>query len=154
MLSCDKNCGHENHRKIGVARLLITLIVSLHLLLPIAAWAQSNLRNPLSVSLREYGFFLGLAVLGGVASWWSKVRRGELPIWNISAFIGELVISAFAGLMAFFLCEYMSFNTWLSAAVVGMSGHAGAKGIGWLESFGQRMAEKKLGIDNASKDAP
>ncbi len=122
--------------------------------MPIAALAQSNLRNPLSVSLREYGFFLGLAVLGGVASWWSKVRRGELPIWNISAFIGELVISAFAGLMAFFLCEYMSFNTWLSAAVVGMSGHAGAKGIGWLESFGQRMAEKKLGIDNASKDAP
>jgi len=134
-------------------RIILTLVLCLHLLLPAVAWAQSNVRNPLSVSLREYGFFLGLAVLGGVASWWSKVRRGELPIWNISAFIGELVISGFAGLMAFFLCEYMSFNTWLSAAVVGMSGHAGAKGIGWLESAGQRFAEKELGIDT-SKDAP
>ena len=135
-------------------RIILTLVLCLHLLLPAVAWAQSNVRNPLSVSLREYCFFLGLAVLGGVTSWWSKVRRGELPIWNISAFIGELVISAFAGLMAFFLCEYMSFNTWLSAAVVGMSGHAGAKGIGWLESAGQRMAEKKLGIDTASKESP
>ena len=134
-----------------MARILITLVLCLHLLLPAVAWAQLSVRNPLNISLREYGFFLGLAVLGGVASWWSKVRRGELPIWNISAFIGELVISAFAGLMAFYLCEWWGMPPLLTAAIVGMSGHAGARGLSWLESLGQRAIEKRLGIEPEQK---
>lgn len=134
-----------------MSRFLVTLILCLHLLLPVVAWAQNALRSPLSVSIREYGFMLGLAILGGVASWYMKVRRGELLIWNISAFVGELVISAFAGLMAFYACEYLAFDRWLSALVVGMSGHAGAKLISVAELAGQRMVEKKLGIDTLDK---
>ena len=132
---------------------MITLILCLHLLTPTVVWAQDAVKSPLNYSLKVYVAILAVALFGGLASWYGKVRRGEMLMWNISALVGELCISAFAGLMAFFLCEYMSLNTWLSAAVVGMSGHAGTKGINWLESLGQRFAEKKLGIE-PPKDAP
>lgn len=133
-----------------MARLLITLIVSLHLLLPISAWAQEVVKGPLNYSLKVYGGILAVALLGGLASWWGKVRKGELLMWNISALVGELCISAFAGLMAFYLCDYMNFHQGLTAAIVGISGHAGTKGITWLEGLGQRFAEKKLGIDTST----
>ena len=128
-------------------RALLTLILCLHLLTPSAAWAQDAVKSPLNYSLKVYGGILAVALLGGLASWFGKVRRGELLMWNISALVGELCISAFAGLIAFYLCDYMNLHQGLTAAIVGVSGHAGTKGINWLESFGQRFAEKKLGID-------
>ena len=133
-------------------KFIVTLFLCLHLLLPLAVLAQTVLKSPISYSLHEYGIVLGTALLGGLASWWIKVRRGELVMWNIAALIGELCVSAFAGLIAFWLCEYLNFNPLLTSAIVGMSGHAGAKGLNWLELAGQRVMEKKLGLE--PKDAP
>jgi hypothetical protein len=123
----------------------------MHMLLPATVWAQSVLKTPLSYSLREYGMVLAVAILGGIASFWGKVRRGELALFNISALIGELCMSAFAGLMAFYLCEWWGMPPLLTAAIVGMSGHAGARGLTWLESLGQRAIEKRLGIEPEQK---
>lgn len=136
-------------------RLLVGILISLHMLVPIAVWAQVVVKTPMSYSLHEYSIVLGTALLGGMASWWMKVRRGELLAWNLSALIGELCVSAFAGLLAFWLCEYFTLNPLLTSAIVGMSGHAGAKGLIWIESLGQRVIEKKLGIDSQTpKDTP
>lgn len=133
-------------------RIFITLIICLHLVVPIAVWAQSTVKTPLSYTLQEYGIVLGTALLGGLASWWMKVRRGEILAWNLSSLIGELCVSAFAGLVAFWLCEYFTLNPLLTSAIVGMSGHAGAKGLIWVESAGQKVLEKKLGIDKPKED--
>ncbi len=127
-------------------RTFICIILSLHMLVPIAVWAQAVVKTPLSYSLHEYSIVLATAMLGGLASWWMKIRRGELLAWSLSALIGELCVSAFAGLLAFWLCEYFQLNPLLTSAVVGMSGHAGAKGLAWVETVGQRVVEKKLGI--------
>lgn len=131
-------------------KLLISLILCINLWLPTLAIAQSVIKTPLSYSLKEYGVVLATALLGGAASWWIKVRKGEVMAWNLSSLIGELCVSAFAGLIAFWLCEYFAFNPLLTSAIVGMSGHAGAKGLLWLETAGQRVLEKKLGIDTES----
>lgn len=130
-----------------MAKLILTLLLCLHLLLPLAAHAQAQIKTPLSYSLQEYGIVLATALLGGLASWWMKVRRGELLAWSVSALIGELCVSAFAGMLAFWSCEYLNFHPLLTASIVGMSGHAGAKGLSWLETIGQRLVEKKLGIE-------
>lgn len=137
-----------------MTRAIFTLILCMYLLMPVAAWAQSVLKTPLSYTLREYGVVLAVAILGGIASWWGKVRRGELVLFNISALIGELCMSAFAGLMAFYLCEWWGMPPLLTAAIVGMSGHAGARGLSWLESVGQKLMEKRMGIDTKHKEPP
>jgi len=134
-----------------MTRFLLTLVLCMYLLMPLTGWAQTILKTPLSYSLREYGMVLAVAILGGIASFWGKVRRGELALFNISALIGELCMSAFAGLMAFYLCEWWGMPPLLTAAIVGMSGHAGARGLAWLESLGQKVLEKRLGIEPEQK---
>ena len=42
-------------------RILITLLISLHLVVPIAVWAQSTVKTPLSYTLQEYGIVLLVA---------------------------------------------------------------------------------------------
>ena len=104
-------------------------IVALNIFFPVMAYAQEQLKSPLSYSLREYGVILGIALLGGFASWYSRVRRGEADMLNISSLIGELAISAFAGLIAFWICESLELSPLITAAVAGMAGHAGGNGI-------------------------
>lgn len=128
-----------------MSHLAAALISVLSLLLPVLAHAQ-DLKNPLSYSLREYGVILGIALLGGFASWYSRVRKGEADMLNITALIGELAISAFAGLIAFWLCESLALSPLITAAVAGMAGHAGGNGISWVESLGKRYAERRIGL--------
>lgn len=132
-------------------KIIVTMVLCAHLLLPLAVHAQTALKTPLSYSLQEYGIVLGTALLGGLASWWRKVRRGEVMAWNLSALIGELCVSAFAGMLAFWLCEWASMHPLLTASIVGISGHAGAKGLSWMESIGQRVLERKLGLGPQEK---
>lgn len=126
--------------------------VVLNLLFPVMAYANENLKSPLSYSLREYGVILGIALLGGFASWFSRVRRGEADGMKFSALIGELAISAFAGLMAFWICESLDLSPLITAAAAGMAGHAGGNGITWLENLGKRYAEHRVGM--SAKDQP
>lgn len=135
-----------------MTRLFLTIFLCLHLLAPLAVHAQTALKTPLSYSLQEYGIVLATALLGGLANWWIKVRKGDVVGWSIAALIGELCVSAFAGLTAFWLCEWWGLPPLLTAAIVGMSGHAGARGLNALEIVGQRIMEKKLGIE-PTKDA-
>lgn len=130
-----------------MTRAILTILLCLHLLLPLTVQAQQVIKTPLSYSLQEYGIVLATALLGGLANWWIKVRRGEMLGSSIAALIGELCVSAFAGLIAFWLCEWWGMPPLLTAAVVGMAGHAGARGLNALESIGQRVMERKLGID-------
>ena len=126
--------------------LLALALVALNLLFPAMAWAEANLKSPLAYSLREYAVILGIALLGGFASWYSRVRRGEAELLNFSALVGELAVSAFAGLITFWICESFELSPLITAAAAGMAGHAGGTGISWLERLGKRYAEKRFGV--------
>jgi hypothetical protein len=92
-------------------------------------------RDPLDVPLRQYVFLLAVAMLGGVVSWAAKVRAGSLHAFNLSALIGELATSAFAGLLTFWLCSYVAAPQSLTAALVGIAGHMGTRAINQLEQW-------------------
>jgi hypothetical protein len=119
-----------------VENLVVALLV-LHLLAPISAHAAGDLTN---YSLKHWGFILGMALLGGLVNWWGQVRRGEIPAAKISNLVGELATSAFAGLVCFFICEWANFPQLLTAAMTGIFGHMGTRGVSVLEKW----AENKL----------
>lgn len=121
-------------------RTIFTVLLCMHLLLPATVWAQTKLKDPLDYSLRTYGLFLGVALLGGVVSWYSKVRKGELPPWSLNHLIGELATSALAGLLCFWLCEWMGFAPLLTAALTGIAGHAGTRALTLLEEWAAKRA--------------
>lgn len=120
-------------------RLLMPLIFALAMVLPTAVRAQEAAKGVFDYSLRHYAVLLGLAMLGGFVSWWGKIVRGVIPKWSLSHLIGELATSAFAGLLAFYLCEWANFPSLLTAAFTGVSGHMGTRAIDLFENF---MARK------------
>ena len=77
----------------------------------------------------------GLAALGGAASFVRRVRNGQAKYSNIVELIGELVVSTFAGLVTFFLCQSANFDDMLTAAFVAVSGHMGTRLIFMFEAY-------------------
>lgn len=122
-------------------RLLAALAIVLVLLGPLAARAADS-KGPLDYSLKQYGLTLAIALLGGLVSWLAKVRKGDASPWNVMQLTGELCTSAFAGLMAFWLCEWSGAPPLLSAALTGIAGHMGTRAIATFEQF----AEKRFGV--------
>lgn len=126
-------------------RAIIQLALCLYLVMPTAVLAQSVIpKDPLSYPLRTYGFMLFVAVLGGIVSFYAKVRTGEVAGLSVMHLVGEIATSAFAGLLTFWLCEYLNVPQILTAPLVGVSGHMGAKAISMFENAAKAKFEAKV----------
>lgn len=97
--------------------------------------------------LLTYAWVFGLAMLGGAASFVRRVRSGQAKYSNLIELIGELVVSAFAGLVTFFLCQSSKLDPMLTAAFIAISGHMGARIIFMFEAY----LLKRFGI-NTNED--
>ena len=102
------------------------------------ATAAAENKGPLDYSLGQYGVMLATALLGGLVSWLAKVRKGEVNGWQLHMLIGELCTSAFAGLVAFWLCEWAGAPQLLTVSLVAIAGHMGTRAIASFEDFAQR----------------
>lgn len=103
-------------------------------------------KNPLDYPIKHWIFILIMALLGGFANWYTKVRKGELAASNMLALIGEFLISALAGLIAFLVCDWMGLPIGITGAAAGLAGHAGAKGLSIGEALLQREIERRAGL--------
>jgi hypothetical protein len=92
-------------------------------------------QDPLDYPVKQYGFVLVVALLGGLVSWIRKVRKGELGAYNLHHLIGELATSAFAGLLMFWFCVYVNAPGPLMACLVGVAGHMGTRAISLIEEW-------------------
>ena len=93
-------------------------------------------KSPETYSILTYGWVFALAILGGVVSFMRKLQSGHTRAFNIIEFVGEIVTSAFAGVLTFWMCEHSGLSPLVTAAFVGISGHMGSRAIfmaeGWL----------------------
>lgn len=64
-----------------------------------------------------------------------KLQQGHVRAFNFVEFIGEIVTSAFAGVITFWLCENANMSPLLTAAFVGVSGHMGSRAIFMAENW-------------------
>lgn len=126
-------------------RLLIQVVICLNLALPIAAWAQGAIKDPFSYELKTYGLMLAVSILGGLVSFYAKVRRGEVSQHSVMHLIGEICTSAFAGLLTFWICEWLNLSQLVTAPLVGVAGHLGAKAIAWAENAAKQRFENQFG---------
>lgn len=113
--------------------ILYTLALYLH-----ALPANAADKDPLDYSLRQYGAVLAVAILGGLVSFYAKVKAGHVSALNLMHLIGELATSAFAGLLAFWFAEAAGLPQLLTICMVGISGHMGARAIALVEEWAQR----------------
>jgi len=101
--------------------------------------------DPTTVGLLTYAWVVFVSMFGGFASFIGKWRRGEVRAFNITELIGELVISAFAGVVTFYLCTWAKFDPMLTAALVGICGHMGSRAIMRAEKYLEQRAKRVTG---------
>lgn len=97
-------------------------------------------KDPTNIAWLTYAWVVLLACLGGAVNFFNKVRSGVVRVVNLTEFMGEIVTSAFAGIITFYLCTWAELSPLLTAALVGISGHMGSRAIFRLE----RWAENKF----------
>lgn len=85
-------------------------------------------------------WMLLVAGAGGAVSWYGKVKAGHARAFNLTELIGEMLVSAFVGVVTYWICKGFGVSEWLTAAGVAISGHMGARAIFILE----RAIEKKV----------
>lgn len=92
-------------------------------------------KSPETYSFITYGWVFALAILGGVVSFMRKLQTGHVRAFNLVEFIGEIVTSAFAGVLTFWMCENAEMSGLMTAAFVGIAGHMGSRTMFMLESY-------------------
>ena len=109
------------------------------------AIAQASVsKGPFDFALwSTYAWVIGISALGGLVSFYRKVKSGAARAWNISELIGELATSGLAGIITYWFCQWGEVNPWLAAAFIGIAGHMGSRLIfmaeGPLERWLGRM---------------
>lgn len=97
-------------------------------------------KDPLNYSYITYLWVVLLASCGGFVNWLRKRKSGETRPFNFMELIGELITSAFSGMITFFLCEWSNTPPLLTAALVGISGHMGSRTIYLFEKWVETKA--------------
>lgn len=92
-------------------------------------------KDPLNYSIVTYGWVILVSMWGGVASFLRKYKEGVVRPFNFTEMVGELLTSAFIGVITFWLCEWSGTPPLLSAAMIGISGHMGSRGLYQLERW-------------------
>jgi hypothetical protein len=105
-----------------------------------AGIAIAEPRDPLAYPLRQWLAVLGMTLLGGIGGWYLKVRRGEVLVTSLFALVGEMTISALAGGITFFVCDYLAVPIGATAACAGMAGYMGGRAIDMFETWGLKKA--------------
>lgn len=106
-------------------------------------------KDPMNYSLLTYAWVMLLSAWGGLVSFLRKRREGKARPFNFMELVGELVTSAFAGVLTFWMCDAAGISPTMSAVLVGISGHMGSRAIFHLE----QMAESRIATVANKKDA-
>jgi len=102
-------------------------------------------KDPSNFSLLTYIWVIILSLWGGITNNIRKLRDGTLKRFSLSELIGDLFISAFIGVLTFYLCEWANLDKLLSAVFIAITAHMGTKGIAIFESAVSKRVENIIG---------
>ncbi|MGB8517036.1 MAG: phage holin family protein [Gallionella sp.] len=90
-------------------------------------------KDPSNYSFLTYIWVVAISSWGGIVSFHQKVVLGHARPFNLAELFGEILTSAFVGVVTFWLCEWANIPQMLTAAFVGITGHMGSRAIWRLE---------------------
>ena len=111
------------------------------------AFAQERKEaSPFDYSALTYLWVVAWAALGGFVNFMRKIRAGAVRSFNLTELAGEIITSAFVGLLTFWMCKATGIGELTSAILIGVSGHMGSRAI-----FGfEKWAESKFPVIDKS----
>lgn len=91
-----------------------------------------------------------IGALGGLMSFYRKMKAGQTRAINVVELIGELFVSAMVGLVTYWICKSFNVDPWLTAVGAAVSGHMGTRAI----FMGEQVLSKRFGITLPPEDPP
>ena len=104
-------------------------------------------KDPTTYALLTYIWVSLLAMAGGLVAFIRRLNKKCTPEplgLILIKLIGELVISGFAGLVTFYLCEFLEVQPLLTAVLVAISGHMGGNAIDLISKRAEKLLDKGL----------
>jgi amino acid permease len=92
-------------------------------------------------------FATGLAALGGMVQYFNKIDKNGVPFSAVKLLI-EVGTSGFVGIVSFELCDAAGFSWQLTAALVAISGHMGARALVLIEN----QVVRRFTNDNSERE--
>jgi len=103
--------------------------------------SQNTMANIPTVLIRL--MVLGLSILGGTVRTLTNLKAGMEWKDVFRRWVIDITVSAFIGIVTFFLCEYAQLEPVLTAAFVGISAHMGTRAIVIVEEILYRKAANR-----------
>ena len=100
-------------------------------------------KDPTNYTFLTYAWVIGLSAWGSLVQ---VIRRAtsNMPFKKKLQLIGaKIIISTFAGMVTFMLCEWANVDKMLAAALIAISGHLGARAITLTETLLVKFLESK-----------
>ena len=80
---------------------------------------------------------MALSAWGGLVQYAQRLRGGEAFAWR--SLLIDMVISSFAGILTWLLCEAAQVTGPMAAVLIAVSGHMGARAIASMEALRERL---------------
>lgn len=104
-------------------------------------------KDPLSYSLITYAWVFGISLFGGLAGYFRKVKSGLISRFSLIELVGEMFISAFVGVITFYLCEWADISGPLAAALIAIASHMGSRAIFIFETAADKAFQRFVNIE-------
>lgn len=96
-------------------------------------------KDPFGYPVLTYVWVVGLACAGGIVKYINSAKR-----FSVAILIRDIITSGFAGLIAFWLCEWTNTTGPLMGVLIGVTGVMGNRV--WKEF--ERIIKRRLGIED------
>ena len=83
-----------------------------------------------------------LSIAGGISSYIRKRKAGLIARFKLGEFVGDMFISAFVGVLTYFICKGVGLNELLTAAAIGITSHMGTRAIIFAEDLIPEIVNK------------
>lgn len=101
--------------------------------------ATEAVKDPTSYGLLTYAWVVVLSAWGGTVRFIRKVKAGEMSLKQAALTLtGEVITSAFAGVVTFYACEANGIPQLMTAVLVSVAGHMGGRALEPIEALYKR----------------
>lgn len=106
-------------------------------------------KNPENWSAVIWLLIIGMSVLGGVSSWYRRVKSGHPRAMNAAEFFGEMAMSGMMGFIGFAFADWWFDSVSIAAAIAGISAHFSTRLLfsaeGLLNTYADKLNQKIKG---------
>lgn len=103
-------------------------------------------KDPSNWNTATWLLLFTLSFLGGITSWYRRVKAGHARAFNVIEFFGEMGISGLVGFVGFVVADSYFDSVAIASSTAGMSAHFATRLLfsaeGLLDVYAKKLTEK------------